>query len=283
MPRSAARAGRLKGTPVAVVHLAFLGVVQYVVSLLHALEFFLGLGIVRVHIRVQFASQVAISPLDILLRRVPFDAQHFVIVFFHRGHCTRPSQTASSGRRTSAGRSSRARTGPAFTRASQWYNRPGRRGQSLPLPFSRKSRTPHGHFHFPVPTGRCRQLPASRPVCRRSQIAGWRPWFSPPRSAGMHPAAEPTAAQRAASLKSGWWTPRQSSPSRSTSSSATRAAAPSRPAATVLEGPFCLPAQRRAETAAWPVHLRDGTGTGIQVACRGLSRSIPGPRTTRKS
>ena len=82
-------AGAQALVPVGVVGAAPLGVGEDLVGLGRGLELLLGLGVVVVDVRVQFAREAAEGLLDLGLAGVPADAEHLVVVARHR--CGQPS------------------------------------------------------------------------------------------------------------------------------------------------------------------------------------------------
>ena len=78
----------------AVVLGALLGVGEYLIGLIDLLEFFLGVFVARVDVRVQFLGQFAVRRLDGGLVGRALDAEHFIIVAFCQGFplplCERP-------------------------------------------------------------------------------------------------------------------------------------------------------------------------------------------------
>ena len=138
-----------------------------------------------------------------------------------------------------------ARTVPAFIRVGQLLqsSRPieqfDRRTPILP----RESRTLHGHV-FSRPHRSCRQRTIVPHVALCAAPGLDRVAGGPDvRSRGLPAfrlAAVPNRQRPSVPVnsKSGWWMPKRNSRSRSTCSSVMREVARSRPAATVLEGPF---------------------------------------------
>ena len=78
----------------AVVLGALLGVGKHLICLVDLLEFFLGVLVARVDVRVQFLGQFAVRRLDGGLVGRALDAKHFIIVAFCQGFplplCERP-------------------------------------------------------------------------------------------------------------------------------------------------------------------------------------------------
>ena len=78
----------------AVVLGALLGVGEHLIGLVDLLEFFLGVLVARVDVRVQLLGQFAVRRLDGGLVGRALDAEHFIIVAFCQGFplplCERP-------------------------------------------------------------------------------------------------------------------------------------------------------------------------------------------------
>ena len=70
------------GMAVLIVGRALVGVRQNFVSLFGFLELLLGFRVVRIAVRMKFHRELAIGLLDVVIRRIAIDAEHFVIVAF---------------------------------------------------------------------------------------------------------------------------------------------------------------------------------------------------------
>ncbi len=102
------RAELLSGLPIAaelIVGSALLGVLQDLVSLLHLLEFLLGVRLLA-DVRVEFAREPAVCLLDLVRARRPSHAQDLVVIAVFHGCCTlgaRTPQGKSSARARARG------------------------------------------------------------------------------------------------------------------------------------------------------------------------------------
>src|SRR5690606_18803307 len=96
----------------AVVLLPGLGVAQDAIGLANLLELFLGLGIVFVHVGMVLARQPPERPLDLLLRRVPADPQHLVVIPLGRQWLHRPPIPKPPGQTGAAGHAPRRSSSP---------------------------------------------------------------------------------------------------------------------------------------------------------------------------
>ena len=83
--RGVEAAGAQALVAVGVVGAAPLGVGEDLVGLGRLLELLLGLGVVVVDVGVQFAGEAAEGLLDLGLAGVAADAEHLVVVAWHRG------------------------------------------------------------------------------------------------------------------------------------------------------------------------------------------------------
>ena len=134
----------LAGLPVRaelIVGGALVGLAQDLVGLADFLELAFGAGIL-VHVGMEFARQLAVRALDLVLGRGPLDPEYLVVVLvFHarldicRRPRDRPSPSIGEGRTLS---SPRAR-GPSVLQARVWSRMTAHmeaRSSSRPLPFS---------------------------------------------------------------------------------------------------------------------------------------------------
>src|SRR4030095_3630344 len=72
----------------AVVGGALIRIHKDIISFPKLLEFFLGMRIVRVFVRMKLDGEFTISALNLLFGGIPHHAKHFVVIAFFRGHVT---------------------------------------------------------------------------------------------------------------------------------------------------------------------------------------------------
>src|SRR5262249_15812397 len=75
-----------RGVTEAIVRGAFLLIHENVVRFPQFLEFFLGVGVIRVFVRMKFYGEFAIGAFDFLIRGSSFHAEDFIIIAFVGSH-----------------------------------------------------------------------------------------------------------------------------------------------------------------------------------------------------
>ena len=81
------------GVPKAIVGGAFIRIHKNIVGFAELLEFFLGMGIIGIFVRMKFDREFAIRALDLFPGSISIDAQDLVIIAFRRGHFFEPRIT----------------------------------------------------------------------------------------------------------------------------------------------------------------------------------------------